>query len=116
MRKELEDIIFLGKVTTKTELLGKAWTLQLVDVVKYANIIKQINTNDNALNVILLKKNMIKEAIVSVDDIEIKENEREQFINALPFQIIDALFAKYTEMADQFSGNLTKEDVEEIKN
>lgn len=115
MRKELEDIIFLGKITTTVEILDKQWTLQLVDIVKWADIIKQINTNDNNLNLILLKKNIVKESLVSVDGIILKENEREPFVNSLPFPIIDKLYVTYDEMATQFNKALTPEDIEEIK-
>ena len=116
MRKELEDIIFLGRQTTTVEILGKIWTLQTIDVLKYTNVVKQINTNDNALNLILLKKNIVKEALVSIDDVVIKDNERESFINSLPFAIIDKLFVAYDNMTSQLNKQLTQEDIEEIKN
>lgn len=117
MKKELEQLIFSGKITDTVEILGKVWTLEIIDITEHVSIVKKLNDKNNNLNLLMLKQNMIAKALVSIDSIILDdEKEKEEFVSKLPLVIIDKLFEKYTEMTNKLSKSLDEEEVEEIKN
>ncbi len=117
MRKELEQIIFLGKLTDTIEIFGKVWTLQTMTFAEQADVVRKLNSTDDATNILSMKKQVIKKALISIDDIELNnEDEKEEFIDQLPVAVIDALFGKYDDMSKQLNDSITPTEQEEIKN
>lgn len=117
MKKELEQLIFSGKITDTVEILGKTWTLQTVDIAEHTEVVKKLNDKNTNLNLLILKQNMISRALVSIDDIILDDKkEREEFVSKLPLAIIDKLFLKYNDMTERLNKALDEEDIEEIKN
>jgi len=120
MRKALQEIIFLGRLTRNVKILGKTWTLQTIDIDEHMKAVKQINLNDdnNNFTLLLLKRKLLERAIVSVEGIEIKDDEREEFVSQLPITVINLLFDEYNKLNEEFK--IENEDekklVEEIKN
>lgn len=117
MRKELEQLIFEGELYDSIEIMGKTWTLKTIGISNNQEFIKRINTNNEALNVMILKVECVSRALVSIDDIVLDDlKEKQEFINKLPFQIVDKLFKVYDGLMVKLNKSLEEEEIEEIKN
>ena len=114
MRQALQDIIFAGRLTRTVEILGKNWVLQTVDSkdnIEFLNELK--NEKDDNVKFLKFRQNMIAKSLVSVDGIELKDDEGFEFISSLPIQIVSQLYDEYTELTKQIQ--VTPETLEELK-
>ena len=117
MRKELEQIIFLGKLTDTIELLGKTWTIQTLPFSDQVILQQFVGNGDKQFDLMGYKKAVAKKCLVSIDDIEFKDDEeKEQFIENLPMVIVDRIVMKYQQLDQQFNKQFDDTDTEELKN
>lgn len=117
MKKELEQIIFAGKITDTIQIMGRVWTLQTIDITEHTEVVSSLNAKDENLNGLKLQIGIVSKALVSVDDIVLDDQkEKEEFISKLPLAVIRKLFTKYDEMMNRLNNNIDEETIEEIKN
>lgn len=116
MRKELEQIIFLGKLTDTVEIFGKNWTIKTLDFAEQADLQQYLGKNENDFNVLGYKKAIVKKCLVSIDDIELEKDESEEFVSRLPMAVIDKIVIAYQKLNEKFTESITDQDTEEIKN
>lgn len=118
MRKQLEQILFLGKLTDTIEILGKTWTLETVPFKEQLNVIKKIQgyKEENVSNLVM-QQEYITLSLVSVDDVEFENiEEKREFVSKLPMAVVSKLFVKFLEMNEKLNGEINDKETEEIKN
>ena len=116
MRKELEQIIFLGKLTDTIEIFGKMWTIETLNFADQVDLQKYVGKNENDFDVAGYKKAIVKKVLKSVGDIEIQEDEKEEFVSRLPMAVIDKIVIAYQKLNEKLGNSISDEDSEEIKN
>ena len=117
MRKELEQLIFEGKLTDEIEILGKKWVLQTITVDDNREIAKKLNTGNEGVNILNFKIDSVARSLVSIDDIVFNDyKEKSEFVQKLPLAIIDKLFAVHTNLINKLDNSFNEETMEELKN
>lgn len=117
MKKELEKLIFEGVLTDTIKIWGKTWTLQTINISDRMDLSKKINSDNDNLNLLKLKVELIAKSLVSIDDIILDDiEEKLEFVNKLPLAVIDKLFSKFDEMTTTLNKTIDDKDIEEIKN
>ena len=117
MKKELEKLIFEGVLTDTVKIWDKVWTLQTINIEDRIDLSKKINSDNDNLNLLKLKVELVTKSLVSIDDIILDDiDEKLEFVNKLPLAVIDKLFSKFDEMTATLNKTIDDKDIEEIKN
>lgn len=99
LRETIKQLIFEGHCTQDVEYAGRKWTFKTLtpkDMNKVFGLSK-LEKNPVAYSY-TYKLEILKLAIVMINDIEVSEDSREMF-DELPPKIIDELYDKYIEIA-----------------
>jgi hypothetical protein len=117
MKKELEQLIFEGKLTDSIKLLNRTWTLQTNSVDDNREVAKKVNTDNDNVNLLNFKIDCVARSLVSIDDIVLESyKEKSEFVSKLPLVIVDKLFDTYNKLTKKLNESFNEEAAEELKN
>lgn len=115
MRKDLEDLIFLGSMRETYNLFGKKWTLRTITSDEQLKSTIATSNFDMVTRLHAVKLEVLAYSLESIDGVVLNDAvETIEFLRKLPMQVINSLFAKYDEL--QSKQNEALEDIEELKN
>lgn len=117
MRKELEQIIFLGKLTRTVEIFDKSWTIETLDFQNQVDLLTKTNAGkQDKFDFMSYKRLVVEKCLKTVEDIDIKPEEKKEFVSRLPMAVIDKLVKAYSELDEEFNKSINPQEEEEIKN
>jgi hypothetical protein len=95
----LEQIIFNGYAVKIIDRFKKHWGFKTLNRQEHARV-WSISTivDDDATSWLNFKITVIKTALVSINNIEIDEDSKEELFHKLPTQIVDELFSEYQKL------------------
>lgn len=115
MRKDLEDLIFVGQLEETFKMFGKTWKIRTLTSEEQIEATASTAGYDNLARINALKIEILGYALTQIDNVELNDPEETvEFIKKLPTTVVNSLFAKYEELQDRQDKVL--EELDELKN
>lgn len=98
-KKIISELIFKGYGTKVVEFAGKNWRFRTLNTTDHQKIwARSTFSDDEATNYERYKMEIVKSALVEINEVEVSEKAKESTISALPPKIIDKLYQLYQEV------------------
>ncbi len=116
MRKELQDLVFLGRLENTVELAGNHWTLTTLSAQDRLDATLASSGNQDAIaRISSLKIELLKRSLKKVNATEFRNaDEVAEFVGQLQGIIIDRLFTKYEDLQAEHEKAL--DNIDDLKN
>lgn len=100
-RRIIMDIIFRGYATKEIKKFHKRWKFKTLNSEEHRKIwsISTIS-DDESVNWVTYKAQILKSAFLSLNDIEATEEGKDEIFEQLPQSVIDALYEEYRKLDD----------------
>lgn len=99
MRKSLEELIFLGRLTREVIIFGKKWVLSTLEASEQKDATSATSGLEPVVRVLALKMEILARSLTKIDDMELNSlSEKLDFIKKLQMPLIDKLFSEYEKL------------------
>ncbi|MFW6014950.1 MAG: hypothetical protein ACOCRK_00770 [bacterium] len=116
MKKELQDLVFIGRIEETVKVLGKEWKMVTLNSDEHLGATNNSGKyNDTLSRLYAMKIEFLSRAIKSVSGIPFDDvDEAKEFLSEAQPTLVNRLYDKYEEL--QQKQNESLKDLDEIKN
>ena len=101
IKKIVSDIIFSGYGTTVIEKFNKRWKFKTLNTEEHQRLFTIATLDeDDEVNWLQYKSEMIKMALISIDDIIPSEKAKDDLVDKLPLNVLNELYIEYKKIDD----------------
>lgn len=115
----MQDLTSLGQQTFDIAKFDKKWTFKILTASEHLKTINNSSEYKDALaRIFKMQIEVLKEALVSINDVVFEDSEKEELFNNVRPTIVNSLYDEYEKFNSEKEKELTSEDVpqkEEIK-